>query len=55
MTRGWEGEEGWIAGETLVLFVAAAARGAKKLDVDSTSVRSAGDMVLVEIADGPDA
>jgi hypothetical protein len=54
MTHGWERDEGWIAGEPLAV-IAPAARGTEKLDVDSTSALSAGDMVLVEVADGPDA
>ena len=47
-------DEGWLAGETLAT-VAPAVRGAELLDVDSTSALSPGDMVLLEMADGPDA
>ena len=52
--HGWERDEGWLAGETLAT-VAPAARGTEVLDLDDTSALTPGDMVLLEVADGPDA
>jgi hypothetical protein len=54
MAHGWERDEGWLAGATLAT-VTPAARGAEVLDLDDTSALTPGDMVLLEVADGPGA
>ncbi len=54
MSIGWERDEGWLAGATLAT-VAPAARGTTVLDVDDTSALTPGDMMLLEVADRPDA
>jgi hypothetical protein len=50
----WKRNEGWLAGETLST-VAPAPRGTEELEVDDTGPLTPGQMVLLEVHDGPGA
>jgi hypothetical protein len=55
MTNEWEyHDEGWLAGETLATLTPAA-RGTDVIDVDRADGLRPGEMLLLEMADGPDA
>lgn len=56
MARGWgwrEGDEGWLAGETLGT-VAPTARGSDVLEIDDIATLEPGAMVLLEVTDDAD-